>query len=325
MLQYLIIILDDTCKSYCFYNNKQTQPRLIRLDDLKKGILFGMKENLSIQVIFPDYEIPEEYREAVETMNHTKIMSASSPRCKEADVIILDSLRDVDHLEFTKHQSYVLRVGKQEFFTSESTIGSILEKVSRLNIVIKDIDTFEDSDFSAYKQILSVLSEKILSLYKRRQFVQCNLLTDRISLDAMNSCNAGVTNITLAPDGKFYVCPAFYYSACDDDFDLGDSKVSVGSLQEGLSIPNGDLYRLDYAPICRRCDAYQCKRCVWLNRKTTNEVNTPGREQCVVAHLERNACRTLLQKLKSQGISRDVPEIEEIPYLDPIVLVKPNF
>ena len=82
-------------------------------------------------------------------------------------------------------------------------------------------------------------------------------------------------------------------------------------------IKNKQLYRLDHAPICRHCDAWQCKRCIWLNRKTTLEVNTPSHEQCVVAHLERNASRELLENIRKHGMFLPETEIKEIDYLDP--------
>ena len=124
----------------------------------------------------------------------------------------------------------------------------------------------------------------------------------------MNNCNAGWKSITLAPNGKFYVCPAFY---------INDEKDSIGDLKEGLNIKNPQLYKLDHAPICRNCDAYQCKRCIWLNRRMTLEVNTPSHEQCVVAHLERNASRLLLEKIRKSGDFLPNKEIKEIDYLDP--------
>ena len=117
----------------------------------------------------------------------------------------------------------------------------------------------------------------------------------------MNNCNAGWESITLAPDGKFYICPAFYQD------NLGD----VGDLKNGINIPNPQLYRLDHAPICSHCDAYQCRRCIWLNLKTTLEVNTPSHEQCVVSHLERNASRIIN--------SENIPEIN---YLDPFDIIE---
>ena len=72
------------------------------------------------------------------------------------------------------------------------------------------------------------------------------------------------------------------------------------------------------APLCRRCDAYQCKRCIWLNYKTTYEVNTPSHEQCVISHIERNISRKLLQEMRDSQLSflSDI-DIQEIDYLDP--------
>lgn len=50
----------------------------------------------------------------------------------------------------------------------------------------------------------------------------------------------------------------------------------------------------------------------------TLEVNTPSHEQCVMAHLERNAARNLLASIRSKGtFLPDKPEIKEIDYLDP--------
>ena len=138
-------------------------------------------------------------------------------------------------------------------------------------------------------------------------------------LEKMNNCNAGWENITLASDGKFYVCPAFYHSQIIDGTEISINEVSkkgysIGNLISGLNIKNPQLYRLDHAPICSKCDAYQCRRCVWLNRKTTCEVNTPSHEQCVVAHLERNASRELLNNIRRHGYF--LPEKEEIKKID---------
>ena len=129
----------------------------------------------------------------------------------------------------------------------------------------------------------------------------------------MNNCNAGWESITLAPDSKFYVCPAFYLEA---------DGYSVGDLESGLNVKNPQLYKLDHAPICRNCDAFQCRRCAWLNRKTTLEVNTPSHEQCVVAHLERNASRNLLESIRAIGVFLPEMEIPEINYLDPFDNIK---
>ena len=50
----------------------------------------------------------------------------------------------------------------------------------------------------------------------------------------------------------------------------------------------------------------------------TLEVNTPSHEQCVLAHMERNASRELLQNIRKHGtFLPEQKEIKEIDYLDP--------
>ena len=74
MLQYLIILLDDASTSYCHYNPSQSRHQLIDLADLKAGIRFAMKENLMIQYVYPACDLPQEYKETIETIDHSKIM-----------------------------------------------------------------------------------------------------------------------------------------------------------------------------------------------------------------------------------------------------------
>ncbi|MBO6252178.1 MAG: CXXX repeat peptide maturase [Bacteroidaceae bacterium] len=312
MLQYLIILLDDTSTSYCHYENSRKEKNLIPLDVLKAGIRFGMMENLMIQFIYPDYELPKEYKEAIESIDHSKIVSSvceDEEMTNEADVVVYHDWAGMSYEKLLEDKCVVLRTSKADLFERYMFLKDVLSKVVRLNIVITDVEKFTDEDYDKYKEVLHALSEQIENLYVDGKSPQLNLLTDRMMLKEMNSCGAGYTNITLAPNGKFYVCPAFYY---DDEAD------SIGDLEGGLDIKNKQLYRLDHAPICSHCDAYQCKRCIWLNRKTTFEVNTPSHEQCVLAHLERNASRQLLQDVRKHGtFLPEQEDIKEINYLDP--------
>lgn len=300
MLQYLIILLDDTCTSFCHYDNPKKERRLISLESLQNGIRFGMMENLMIQFVYPEYELPQEYKEVVETIDHSKI----KPNKENADVLVLNDFADVE-----ADVPAVLRICKHELFANEAKVVELLGKMPRLNVVLTDVETFNNQDFSTYKSLLKKVSKYIEQMIIDGKSPQLNLLTDRIMLSGMNNCGAGETNITLAPNGKFYVCPAFYY---ENEVD------SIGDLEYGLDIKNIQLYRLDHAPICRHCDAWQCKRCIWLNRKLTLEVNTPSYEQCVLAHLERNASRDLLNNIRKHGeFFPEQDEIKEIDYLDP--------
>lgn len=307
MIQYIVILLDDTSTSFCHYTNEKADCRLIPLQTLKDGICYAMKENLNIQFVYPNYKLPKEYLAAIDSIDHTDIYPAEMS--DNADVVVFDSLIAAKDYVFKEEVAYLIRTDKVSLFNEYKIIGEILDKVTRLNIVITDIETFTEDDFMAYKSLLSNLAERVEQIYVSGKSPQLNLLTDRIMLEKMNNCGAGDTSVTLAPDGKFYVCPAFYLSA--DGYTIGD-------MVNGLEIKNSQLYRLDHAPLCRRCDAWQCKRCIWMNRKTTLEVNTPSHEQCVVAHLERNASRKLLIDIRKHGkFMSGSEDIKEIDYLDP--------
>lgn len=207
----------------------------------------------------------------------------------------------------TQKKAYVIRTSKNDLFERYESLVPALGKAGRLNVVVTDVETFTEEYYEKYKSVLAAFSEGIRAICRNERFPQLNLLTDRMMLKGMNNCNAGDEVMTLAPDGRFYVCPAFYHEQTYD----------IGSIETGLNVKNPQLYKIQYAPICRRCDAYQCKRCVWLNQKTTLEVNTPSHEQCVMSHLERDESRRLLDGIRQIGEFMPEVFIPGTDYLDP--------
>lgn len=306
-MQYLVILLDDTSVAYCHADNPLKERRLMPLDTLRKAILFGMKQNLMIQYIYPDDDLPEEYNALIESIDHVKI---------GRDVRVYNGVP-----ASLAGKNVVLRLTIGEFIAGQYDIAALLPQVERLNICLTDIAAFRDEQAEDYKKALETLNAVLVNLYKKENPTQVNMLTDRLVLTEMHNCEAGIGNITVAPNGKFYLCPAFYY---DEQMGISnrmnhstkDASRSVGDLDSGLQIPNKQLLELDHAPLCRKCDAYHCHRCIWLNDRLTMDANTPSHQQCVLAHLERNAGRELQQILAAQGLHTG-NEIPEIDYLDP--------
>ena len=223
MLQYLIILLDDASTSYCHYESNGPNNHLIELTKLKAGIRFAMKENMMIQFIYPENDLPYEYKEAIETIDHSKIIPSKSPMVDEADIVVFNDWKDAVGYAFDSSSTYVLRICKVDLFAQVDIIKTFISKVSRLNLVITDIDSFKDDDFVKYQSVLASMGDEIEKLFKESKTPQLNVITDRLALIQMNNCNAGCNNITLAPDGRFYICPAFYYSEEDKEtFCVGD-------------------------------------------------------------------------------------------------------
>jgi len=342
-LQYLVILLDDTSVAYCHADNPLTKRRLMPLDTLRQAIRFGMKQNLMIQYVYPDYDLPEEYNEVIESIDHVKI---------GRDVRVYNGVPT-----HTEGKNIVLRLTLKDFITRVYDIALLLPQVARLNICLTDIEHFTDAQAEEYKKALDTLAKVVAGqIIKQANAIQADgkqadgkqahaiqhtdksqtsdtesplsegvggvpNLFDRLSLTEMHNCEAGVSNITIAPNGKFYLCPAFYYDEQTGvsnrmNHKTKDATRSVGDLENGLCIPNKQLLQLDHAPLCRICDAYHCHRCIWLNERLTWDANTPSHQQCVLAHIERNATRTLQQTLQEAGFHFPT-EIPQIAYLDP--------
>ena len=299
MLKYLIVQLDDSSTSFCHYECQEDSRNLISIDDLRCGLIWAMKENLMVQFVYPSYELPQEYLKLIDSVDHIDIKANDC----DVDVTIVNGLDDLSDEIANSNTPIVLRLKKSEFFENIKRIA----KLSEVNVIITDINTITEPEQEAYKNALQFLASAVKERITRRLASHINLLTDRMQLSSMNNCNAGIESVTLAPDGNFYICPGFYF----------DKEDNVGNPKDGLNIPNQRLFKLEYAPICRKCDAFHCKRCVWLNKKNTLEVNTPSHEQCVISHIERNASRELLESLNSDGLVKSSQAIPEIDYLDP--------
>lgn len=325
MLTYLIILLDDSSVSYCNHTHSSPQAKegrgtLMPLEVLRKGIVWAMKENVNIQFVYPSFPLPEEYRTVIETIDHSKIGPIG---CGEKlDVVVVEDLHEIwtgsvaDHIP----TSYVWHATLAKLERHTNGILTTLRNVARLNVMTSGTEAWGQEEFDRYKAVLETLADGIVNLYNQRQSPQLNLLTDRLTHNGMNNCGAGDSSLTLAPDGCLYVCPAFYNECLKDRLAQGqaDGMERGLPLHSDVEIPNRQLFQLDHAPLCRCCDAYQCRRCIWMNCKQTLDVNTPSHQQCVAAHIERNASRRLLSMLREQRLADGIREIKEIDYLDPL-------
>ena len=201
MLQYLVILLDDTATSYCHYETGTLERRIIPLQILKDGIRFGMMENLMIQFVYPDYELPEEYTPVIESIDHSKIRAYPQPLPKEGEKTDTDVfvVNNWDNLPEACEVPVVIRTSKADFFARYKEVVPLLSNAPRLNVAFTDVESFMDEDFETYRTILAELAKDLERLYVEGKTPQLNLLTDRLMLTQMNNCGAGDTTITLAP------------------------------------------------------------------------------------------------------------------------------
>lgn len=309
MLKYLIVHLADNAVSYCHYSNTVQNENLISEECLRRAFRYAMLENLYVSLVYPEQSLPSNYSTIIDSIEHTKIVPINSCHASQADIVVAD-MSCLFKKEILQNKILVLRIASNEIKYISSIYKELKDTVAKINVVLTDIEKCNNDTFEEYKKTLELLIPEVESSIINSDAAQLNILSDRLFLNEMNNCNAGYETITLMPNGKFYPCAGFYMENDGEDY---------GDLDCGISIKNQQLYKLEFAPICCHCDAYQCRRCAYLNRKMTLEVNTPSHEQCVLSHIERNYSSRMVNNIcsKENNNSMSINTISEVDYLDP--------
>ncbi len=273
----VIVLLSSASTAFCHSDNPNIGNFLMPLPILKRIVDKAEKEDLDLMMVFPENMLPEDYHNIINSIAHKSIAALDSDI--RGDAIVINGW-DFDKSKIVKNTFYILRTTLHEFYYHIDILTFILHKATRLNIIFTDEASFCKDDETPYGQALATLARIILKEWTAGHQVSVNIVTDRLQLIEMDNCNAGWKTVTLAPNGKYYICPDFYYSG---------NATPCGDIFNGLDISNPLLYKLSHAPLCKDCGAYQCQRCVFLNREKTLEVNTPSFEQCDKSRIELEA------------------------------------
>ena len=206
----------------------------------------------------------------------------------------------------------VLIINKKNLCNLSQFVEDLIQENLRINIIPEDIDKWVDKDLETYEVQLREIATKIEECYTTGQIIEVNVLTDLWNLDGMCTCGAGESSFTIAPNGRIYICPAFYFD---------NPENSVGNLDTGINIKNPQILNIRRSLICSSCDVYSCKRCKFLNKTLTGEINVPSSIQCLVSHLERKISAELQRKLRDEKAINPLNIINEVSYMDPLELL----
>lgn len=317
MLKYLIVPLARNSVSFCHYSEQDSNcgdmSPFVMPETLSKIVFWAMKENLSIQFIYPEAPVPDTLQSVIERVDSVKIVpdTASDDKLLSiADIVVSHNL-NLDNKRQGK--IYIVRLRFSELVDSVVNLKKLLQQSIKVNVVLTDVKNFTNDHLAAYRAFLHEMSDFIVDETLKNNSIRFNLITDRMMLSEMNNCNAGFESIAVSHDGIFYPCPAF----------IGNKMMECGDVVHGFSNSIQRLFEITNAPICKICDAFHCKRCVWLNQCFTHEVNTPGWQQCVISHLEREAAKNTIEAIRRlvPGYMAEI-EIPTIDYIDPYTKIE---
>ncbi len=295
--KYMQIMLNDNITPHCTYRNWKNSNKKLSFEEINKALDFAIENNY--EAVFLGN------KSKLEINNIDSYLSLVDSNDDNNSIVIYDNNVDIINKNV---DTCIILIDIENI----ENILKFVEKVSafnkRINLTLENIEKWDDTIIEKYKKQLDDLVDFIEKSYEKKDPIEINVLTDRIYFDKHSNCTAGENTFTLAPNGKFYICPAFYFD---------DENNSIGSLEEGIENKYENLMKIENAPICKECDAYQCKACKYLNKKLTEEYNTPPKIQCLISHHERNKARELQQWLLSKGYIENGNIISEIDYLDP--------
>lgn len=311
----MYFILGDNYISYCSYLNEANKQKTMSENIIKKGLEYC--HNNFYKPIFVHFKGERFVRQA-EYDSYEILHIVPSDFCMNneiypnEDYIIVVSPKNILDLEKWngKCKNVIFNICEEEMENLSQYITKCYEYTDRINLNIQNITS--KFNYFLYKKELKRIADFIIEEnINNGKEKEINVLTDILWLEEHEGCKAGEKNLTYAPDGKLYICPAYYSQGMEE---IGD----VGS----VNILNQQLYSVKYFPICQNCDTYQCERCVYINKLYTGEVNVSPEFQCKKAHIERMISLYIQSEIEKSG--EVLHHLDKIEYLDPYSCLKHN-
>jgi radical SAM domain protein len=229
------------------------------------------------------------------------------------DVLPVFTLDDINDMAIKSREieNIIFNISEKDINKLYDCILKLWKIADRINLNIIDLNGKFELD--VYKKQLQKIKDIIVMGVHNNSFnKELNVLTDILFINQHNNCGAGDKAVTLGPDGKFYVCPAFYGDKTEKD---------IGNLENGIDeFPNKQLYTQKFAPVCNCCDAYHCVDCVYHNKKYTTEVHIPASSQCQKSWVEKNVSAQIVKEC--QDIATYFNAVKESDEIDPINILR---
>ncbi len=185
--------------------------------------------------------------------------------------------RDADIVALSPRtfQSIILSVTPKNIDSLSEMLISLSGITRRINIMKQSIYSWSQEDVNQYCSNLELFH---LFCNEKNLHPSINVFDCKRNI-TQQQCRAGRDNFTLAPNGTFYACPAFYYY---------DTAANLGDLKHGLTVIEAPLYTLEKAVPCKECKNNGCIRCVFSNKLENGTLNVASTMQCKIAEREAN-------------------------------------
>jgi radical SAM peptide maturase (CXXX-repeat target family)/CXXX repeat peptide maturase len=301
---YLQLITSDRITPHCTYRNWRNGQAVMTAETFWQAVEFAEKKGF-IPVILG--EIDDTLRAPLpnpEDMLHISDQQDSNPEVQT--LVVYDN--QIEPIR-SSGSICILLMNRENITKIAEYVKALSIAHQRINLILEEIEAWKSEEFEAYESELGALLPLAAEKYAAEQPFELNVLTDRLDCKELSDCEAGQKAFAVAPNGRIYLCPAFYFH---------DPEDFVGTLTDGPDVKNAHLLESENSPVCRECDAYQCRRCKFQNKMFTGEIHIPSRNQCVISHIERKKTLELQLLLEENAEIHVAEKLKPVDYLDPL-------
>ncbi|GAE00762.1 radical SAM domain-containing protein [Clostridium botulinum B str. Osaka05] len=283
----LFFIMDDNCVEHCNYNSR-CKDNVMPDEILKAGIEFCEKNIYKPVILHSKNSLNIKNINDISYIDRYEIYNNGLQLCDNNSTKI--QVVTPQTIESTiKTDICILNLKENEIEDMYLCAKKIFKSCDRINLNIQNY-TYS-FDLELYKEQLSKILELIKEYHLKEERKEFNKISDTAYLNKLDGCNSGYKSFALAPNGKIYICPKFYFN---------DETSYIGDIKNGIQLKGKELFKPINSPFCKECDVYHCDCCVYMNKKLTNEYNIPSALQCRISHVEREIANKFISLVKKE-------------------------
>lgn len=180
------------------------------------------------------------------------------------EVKVLDEIFDqVKEDTLPLNSNLIINLHPKQLSYASNIVNKLLNRNNSIDIRIMDIDSMDLDNIQTYITFLRQI--------KDHTFIEnLKIMGIMISQDETKLCEAQEKKYTIAPNGKIYVCPAFYYN---------DPNNFIGDIEQGITLKHLENLQNENFNCYNSRTVEGCSKCFYLNKKVTGEYMIPGNKQ----------------------------------------------
>lgn len=263
-LSFLYILTSDAIIPYCDYQPHGNAE--MSNEDIERVVDFAFANDY-VPVIVTNN--PNDLPDKVKYMVHATIFPAKNFPKETSEVGIYIPIYEPDYLEQSvsnkaRFGSCILNVTKGDVRKLSKCAEILSKQFGRININKILDEPWGDEDLEQYESELRKCRDQKINL-------------NVFSATRGRTCGVGFNSNTVAPNGKVYPCPAFYFSK---GVDIG-KELTVEAI-EG----NKEVFDASRFAKCADCKNAVCSICPYENWQSFHDISTPSKAICSFANVE---------------------------------------